>query len=88
MTGRLSLLAIASVLLGAASGSIEHSRGHQFVVEHHIGVCEGMERTQGQKIRIARARADEKHRFGSAGVAAVASTIAVNRGHEVGLGLL
>jgi len=46
-----------------------------------------MERTQGQKVRIARACADEKHRFGSAGVAAVASAVGVNRGHEVGLGL-
>src|SRR5262249_61844718 len=75
-------------LLGAAPGSIEHSRGHKLVVEHHIGVREGMERTQGQKIRIARAGADQKHRFGSAAGAALTSTIAVNRGNEPRLRLV
>src|SRR6516162_8558532 len=71
----------------AASSSIEHSRGHQLVVEHHIGVREGVERTQGQKIRIARAGADQKHRFGSA-VAALASAVTIDRGHEPRLRLV
>src|SRR5262249_58344839 len=34
-------------LLGAASRSLDHSPGHHLVVEHHIAVREGLERTQG-----------------------------------------
>src|SRR5215472_5734137 len=75
-------------LLGAASGAIEHGRGHQLVVEHHIGVRERMQRAQGQKIRIPRAGADQEYRFGFAGVAAVASAVAVDRGHEPRLRLV
>src|SRR5262249_50223783 len=72
-------------LLGAAPSAIEHPRSHQLVVEHDIGISQRMERTQGQKIGTARARTDQKHRFGFAIDAALARAIAVDRGDKLRL---